>query len=289
MRINYRDFKTGFSSLTDTPSCSNSCSQRSSRGTRRRRKDGYRLQGYHQDSRSRSCDILEETDDDLETDNDVLASCDELDEDGDDLPILEKVKEIITQPEETWRYPFNDEERDVKVEEVHPSDNVSCCGSLGNFSTTTKPELIQPKLECDILSMFKVSSAAQWKSISSNVEINLSEVNDEVTSCESFVGVKCDEVTRHESQVEVKSDVATEDERQMAVKSDEVTRHENQAGVKPPEVTKKQLLAVCWTVKPWECPKDRRLFTSLYAAGWGCDCDEVTDYLTIPSQESRVI
>merc|ERR1740123_2080736 len=68
---------SGFSSLTDTPSCSSRRS-RSSR-SRRTKTKGFQHQGYHQDSRSRSCDILEETD------NDILASCDELDEDESDL------------------------------------------------------------------------------------------------------------------------------------------------------------------------------------------------------------
>ena len=172
----------------------------------------------------------------METDNDVLASCDELDEDDGDLPTLERVKEIITEPEEKWRYTFNDEEAE---------DGVSCCGSLGNFSTTSKPELIQPKLDTDILSMFKVSSAAQWKSISSNVEISLTEE-------ESIASKDCDNENENPSETKV-----------------------------PDKVTRQQLLAVCWQVRPWECPKDRRLFTSLYAEGWGCDCDEVSPGLFI--------
>ena len=28
-------------------------------------------------------------------------------------------------------------------------------------------------------------------------------------------------------------------------------------------------------VRPWDEPKDKRLFTSLFATAWGCDCDEV--------------
>ena len=198
----------GFSSLTDTPSCSSrSCSR-----SRRTKTKNYRHQGYHQDSRSRSCDILEETDDDLETDNDVLASCDELDEDEGDLPTLERVKEIITEPEETWRYPFNDQETE---------DQLSCCGSLGNFSTTSKPELIQPKPDMDILSMFKVSSAAQWKSISSNVEINLTE-----------------------EEQNPGASINNDDE------SKEKTVDDKQSVIKVPEkVSRQQLLAVCWQVR----------------------------------------
>ena len=123
------------------------------------------------------------------------------------MPTLERVKEIITEPEVTWRYPFNDHEAE---------DQVSCCGSLGNFSTTSKPELIQPKPETDILSMFKVRSAAQWKSISSNVEIDLAEKDEEPAA------------------------------------NNDANKDENQSGIRVPEkVTRQQLLAVCWQVRPW--------------------------------------
>ena len=206
---------SGFSSLNDTPSCSNSLSRRSSRSCRQKSSFRSRPSGFHQDSRSRSCDILEETDDDLETDNDVLASCDELEKDGDDIPILEKVKEIITEPEDTWRYPYKED-----IEEIN--DCISSSGSNCNFSTTTKPDLIQPKSDKNILSMFKVSSAAQWRSISTKINIDLTPE---------------DEAEGEEGCVKDAGDGNTDDTSAFE------------------KITKQQLLAVCWTVKPWECPK----------------------------------
>ena len=43
---------------------------------------------------------------------------------------------------------------------------------------------------------------------------------------------------------------------------------------------------VCWQVKPWLSPKDSRLFTSLYASGWGCDCDEMVPGLFIGDKQT---
>ena len=179
---------SGFSSLNETPSYSNSVSRREARFSRH---------GYHQDSRSRSCDILEETDDDLET-------CDELEAEEADLPILERVKEIITEPEETWRY-----------------------SDLGQDSwqgaSTTKPELIQPPPEADLLSLIKVSSAAEWKSISTNLEIDLSP----------------------DLSPDLSLDLPTD-----------LPREQDKALSPAEDITSKQVLAVCWQIKPWECPKE---------------------------------
>ena len=197
---------SGFSSINDTPSCSNSISRRSSRRETRFSRRG---QSYHQDSRSRSCDILEETDDDLETYDELEA------QETSDLPVLERVKEIITEPEETWRY---SDKSDL-------SDTSECL---------VRPEMIQPPPEADLLSLIKVSSAVQWRSISTNLELHLPPEDP----------------------------LPAED------------------------TTSKQVLAVCWQVKPWDCPKDSRLFTSLYAQGWGCDCDEVVTGLFIADKQT---
>ena len=192
---------SGFSSLSDTPSCSTSISRQSYA----------RRHHYHQESRSRSCDILEETDDELRTDvdsaDDLLASGDELD-DRTELPVLEKVKEIIEEPEERWRHlsiSEQDEECDVQDMKSPPSTS-----------------LIQPESETDVISLVKVQSAAQWKSITKCIDLDLSE--------------------------------------------EEVIEKEHDDN-KFQETTRKQLLTICWQVKPWESSKDSRLFTSLYAAG----------------------
>ena len=237
---------SGFSSLNETPSCSTSLS-RSTRNSKHKFKSKH--SSYHQESRSRSCDILEETDDELATDHDsrddLLASCDELDEIEEDIPILEKVKEIITEPEESWRFPIKDVNDFDGVEVPSPCKSFKSNISYGNFSTTSKPELIQPKPDSDLLSLFKVTSAVQWRELSTKVDIDLDN--------------------REEENEE---NVAIDDKNQFQ------------------ETTSKQLLSLCWQVKPWECRKDTRLFTSLYAAGWGCDCDEVYSGLFIGDKQT---
>ena len=117
--------------------------------------------------------------------------------------------------------------------------------SYGNFSTTSKPELIQPKPDSDLLSLFKVTSAVQWRELSTKVDIDLDDREEEK-----------------------EDNVAVDDKNQFQ------------------ETTSKQLLSICWQVKPWECRKDTRLFTSLYAAGWGCDCDEVYPGLFIGDKQT---
>ena len=205
---------SGFSSLNETPSYSNSVSRRNSRKLTR---FSVHSGGYHQDSRSRSCDILEETDDDLETDL-------ELDQQDCDLPTLERVKEIITEPEESWRY--------------------------NQCSQTTVTALIQPPPEPDLLSLIKVSSAAQWRSISTNIDLNLEQEEEEEPPA-----------------------APVEDTTTSTTSSTSTT-------------TSKQVLFVCWQIKPWESPKDSRLFTSLYASGWGCDCDEMVPGIFIGDKQT---
>ena len=48
----------------------------------------------------------------------------------------------------------------------------------------------------------------------------------------------------------------------------------------------KKLQAICWQVKPWDQKKDNRLFTSMFAAAWGCDCDEVLPGIFIGDKAS---
>ena len=45
--------------------------------------------------------------------------------------------------------------------------------------------------------------------------------------------------------------------------------------------TAQQLRLICWKVKPWDCQKDRTLFTSMMGTSWGVDCDEVHQNLFI--------
>ena len=235
---------SGFSSLTDTPSHSNSISRRNSKKSRDCSRFPSRQPNF---SKGSSCDILEESDFD-ETDIDEIYSEYESESENINADLteskLEKVKDIITEPEDTWRI-LNEKDISTKPRSVSPALSTRSLGSgQGNFSTTLKPHLIQPAPDQDILSLFKVGSAAQWKSLSSKLTIDLT---------------KEDIKEKKESPVD---------------KSDE-----SDSGLRTPETfiktTRKQMLSVCWQIKPWECPKDKRLFTSLYATPWGCDCDEV--------------
>ena len=204
---------SGFSSINETPSYSTSVSRRNSRKLTR---FSVHSGGYHQDSRSRSCDILEETDDELELEL-------ELDQQDCDLPLptLERVKEIITEPEESWRY--------------------------GQCSQASLTDLIQPPPQPDLLSLIKVSSAAQWRSISTNIDLALDQ----------------------------------EDDQPPAAPVEDTT-----STTSTTPTTSKQVLFVCWKIKPWESPKDSRLFTSLYASGWGCDCDEMVPGIFIGDKQT---
>ena len=46
-------------------------------------------------------------------------------------------------------------------------------------------------------------------------------------------------------------------------------------------------------MRPWDEPKDKRLFTSLFATAWGCDCDEVRivfkQYAHNPQSKVRMV
>ena len=76
-----------------------------------------------------------------------------------------RVKEIITEPEESWRFPIKDVNDFDGVEVPSPCKSFKSNISYGNFSTTSKPELIQPKPDSDLLSLFKVTSAVQWREL----------------------------------------------------------------------------------------------------------------------------
>ena len=158
---------SGFSSLTETLSLSNSISRRNSKKSKDLLRFPSRQPNFSQQSRSRSFDILEESDFETESENEK-----------DDLPQweqteskLEKVKDIITEPEDTWRI-LNQKDCQTHVASTALSIQSFSSGQ-GNFSTTSKPHLIQTAAELDILSLFKVASASQWKSLSSKLTIEL--------------------------------------------------------------------------------------------------------------------
>lgn len=244
---------SGFSSLASTPICSKSVSRKNSRKGRNASRFPSREPSFKQRNSlsqsverllsddHRACgqeEVLLESEDDLATGDELEELDEEVEQPAEES--LEQVCEIIGTPEERWRNLRVDLEDDERPATAALSE-------LSNFSTTTKPHLIQPAAETDFLSLFKVSSAASWRELSTRVTVDLQQEDLE------------------------QEDLDTKDSRDFV----------------PTSV--KQLLAVCWQVnllasspstvdevRPWDEPKDKRLFTSLFAAPWGCDCDEVS-------------
>ena len=233
---------SGFSSLGSSPARS---APRSRAGSASRRS--------RFPSRLPSCDILQEDSVPGEEEKAGLRSegqekDSEVDGEGLNLPVLEKVVEIIKEPEESWRR-LSCSETVVGAELGEElQDGEETIGTVLEEGAGPGVGLVQPPAPADILSLFKVSSAARWKSVSSKITIDLS-------SEPTMLG------TEENTKVGLAGVAA-----QQAVKSDCDT-------VQP--TTVQQLLSVCWTVRPWDCTKDSRLFTSLFAAPWGVDCDEV--------------
>jgi hypothetical protein len=189
---------SGFSSLASTPPCSKSCSRRESRRSRGSRFPSKEPSFHGRQSRSRSREgllsegpsrvrsLLEESGDDLVTGDELEELCD-----GEEAEVpgsLEQVRQIITSPEERWRrLPGEQEEEQEQQEEQEEREgreereeqeereeraSTSATGDL-SYSTTSKPQLIQPAAEGDFLSLFKVSSAASWRALSSRLELSV--------------------------------------------------------------------------------------------------------------------
>ena len=138
---------------------------------------------------------------------------------------LEEVKEIIEKPEASWRV----------LRQDSPVNSV------------TSGHQIQAGLDSnDVLSMFKVGSAKQWKAMSKNLVVNINDVPEEAL--------------------------------------EEDVRPQTPSHFKPTKA--QQLRLLCWKIKPWEEAKDKNLFTSVLAAGWGVDCDEVYPKIFIGDEAS---
>ena len=120
-------------------------------------------------------------------------------------------------------------------------------------------------MDDDPLKMVKVSSARQWKAISHRLTVNfegmeLDENKEDETSSMSPTNVEMSKFEK--SNVEMSNG-----------DSSIVERPTTPTEFKP--TMAQQLRLICWRVKPWDSPKDRGLFTSVLAVGWGVDCDEV--------------
>ena len=123
-----------------------------------------------------------------------------------------------------------------------PSSVASSSSKASNASRCGS-NLVQPSVD-DPLSLVKVASAKQWKAISQKLSINLDGID------------------------------LGEEEAQM-----KESRPTTPSDFKPSTV--QQLRLICWRIKPWDQPKVRHLFTSMLAAGWRVDCDEVFPKLFI--------
>lgn len=123
-----------------------------------------------------------------------------------------------------------------------PSSVCSCQSIASNLSVRSV-NVVQPGLdENDPLSIVKINSAKQWKAISKNLTIDLQGIDIS------------DKETHGKSSKDLFEFVPT---------------------------TAQQLRIICWRIKPWEQPKTRNLFSAIFGASWGVDCDEVFPNLFI--------
>ena len=163
------------------------------------------------------------------------------------------VKEIIEKPEDRWRILW----QKTRATAAASSDNcetASTGSSVSNVSSFLQqpPNMVQPGVPegGDPLSMVKVTSAKQWKAISRKLTINL------------------DGITLGKDDGD----------------DDPMPRPETPSDFKP--TTVQQLQLICWRIKPWEQPRARNLFSSIFAYSWGVDCDEVYPNLFIGDEAS---
>ena len=142
------------------------------------------------------------------------------------------VKEIIEKPEDRWRILW----QKTRATAAASSDNcetASTGSSVSNVSSFLQqpPNMVQPGVPegGDPLSMVKVTSAKQWKAISRKLTINL------------------DGITLGKDDGD----------------DDPMPRPETPSDFKP--TTVQQLQLICWRIKPWEQPRARNLFSSIFA------------------------
>ena len=194
---------------------------------------------------------------------------------------LEEVKEIIEKPEEKWRTIWR-KSIDSTVPSREGAASISSVNSV--FSGTSiafntqyqkkRDNVIQEGIDkSDPLSLVKVSSAKQWKAISKNLTINLSDIELEDEQSNPVSGEDIVKIEAESSEIVLPNTDVPDEER---------------PGTPPNFIPSKvqQLRLICWRIKPWEYPKDKKLFHSLLGAGWGVDCDEVYPDLFIGDEAS---
>ncbi len=186
---------------------------------------------------------------------------------------LEKVKDIITKPEEKWR-------QLPSPTGSTRSSNAAVTGSVSiqvfdflnsNFSSMNEPVLLQAGVEDgDPLALVKVASAKQWRVISRKLTINFDDLEEQEAA-------KTPTPT-NATALTVPS-ITTTMSSPSPPRSPRSRRPATPDSFKP--TTVQQMRRICWQIKPWDVPTskktfaERQLFTAVLGSGWGVDCDEV--------------
>lgn len=173
---------------------------------------------------------------------------------------LSEVNEIIGKPEEKWR--------------SRASLSSSRCSSFCQQKATVAVQVGVE--ENDPLSMVKVASAKQWKTISRKLTINFDDLEEPE---KKVVKTPLDEALE-----EFKLRVSVEEEKKIVPVMDQ--RPQTPQSFKP--TTVQALRRLCWQIKPWDQPRktfaERQLFTSILATPWGVDADEVHPRILVGDQ-----
>jgi predicted protein tyrosine phosphatase len=191
---------------------------------------------------------------------------------------LEEVKEIIEKPEERWRTMWR-----KSLDSSGPSRTVSISSINSVFSGTSlaftnqypkkRENVIQAGIDkSDPLSIVKVGSAKQWKAISKNLTINFNDIE-----------LQDGDVKTNPKTANDNAEVGQNDSSLIQTQGLEERPTTPQSFV---DTTVQQLRMICWKIKPWEYPKEKKLFHSLLGAGWGVDCDEVYPNLFVGDEAS---
>ena len=224
---------------------------------------------------------------------------DEFPEEGPETLDLQQLNEIIAKPEEKWRRRIHS----------YGSPDISNRSSFNMHKGTVVAQAGVE--ENDPLSMVKVASAKQWKTISRKLTINFDDLEEDKpissaaeteietangttapvpSSTSNLVNVKDSLITPPDSvlQMETKQ---TEPEITVSVSSTDNTSWKVNDDVPPANfkpTTVQELRRLCWQIKPWDQPRktfaERQLFTSILATNWGCDADEVYPRILVGDQ-----
>lgn len=189
---------------------------------------------------------------------------------------LQEVNAIIAKPEEKWR-------------QIHRSLTPR---------TSSRNSCSQPKItaqagveENDPLSMVKVASAKQWKTISRKLTINFDDLEEVSSPTPQPLNCMTAVKTPFEEALDEAKRQAMMAKPQISIDKTVVDDSLDDRPDTPlsfKETTVQELRRLCWQVKPWDQPKktfaERQLFTSILATPWGVDADEVHPRILVGDQ-----